>query len=192
MKTLIICGVFYGTQLVSNLSASIVVGTGNDFSLVGFETPNIGVLQYEVRYDFDESVSIGTSDLLRIIAAEDSSINFDILGSSNEFLSAITFNGVREEGSEVAPMVFTFFEQFVAGGQAGAESFGVPAPEPISQNAFVGGLGITAPFRIIEPGSSDAFVFGLGGTAPSFAPIPEPSAAVLLSTLCLFSLRRRR
>ena len=173
-------------------------GMGGDSSFLVLETPLLGVLEFEVFYDFDPSVPIGTTDLLRIIADSNSlfMVDFSEFGSAeqpNEFLNSVTFDGV----TEAQPADFSaFFGFFGAGGQTGtiqdASGAFVPAPESISFNSFTSTAGLSAPFRIVEPGSTDAIVFGPFGTEPSFDPIPEPSTVLLLSAFSLLSLRRRR
>ncbi len=192
-------------QIVTCLASTVlVVGTGDDFSRVTFETPNLGVREYNVFYDFDPSILLGTADLLRIINTEDSFVMIDIMnspldnGDPNEFPLTVTFNGVIETNEPIGEDFF-FFEQFVAGGQAGVLFDPVtytvsPNPQPISQNSFQGGPGSSAPFRIIEPGSTDVFVFGPGNGQPTVSPIPEPSSFFLLvfggASLCFRRKKR--
>ena len=209
-NTFLLVGVVSGVAMIQSASAVSLtpVGTGADSSFLIFETPQVGILSFEVFYDFDPLAPIGTTDLLQILADNESSFTFDVTNNGNqaqpnEFLNSFTFNGI----TEAQPMDFSvFFGFFGAGGQTGVEfpvdtdgnfnfSDPLPDPQPIPFGEFTSTDGLSAPFRIVEPGSTDAIVFGPFGTFPSFDPIdpiPEPSTAMLLSSLCLLALRRRR
>ena len=199
-NTFLLVGVVSGVAMIQSASAVSLtpVGTGADSSFLIFETPQVGILSFEVFYDFDPLAPIGTTDLLQILADNESSFTFDVTNNGNqaqpnEFLNSFTFNGI----TEAQPMDFSvFFGFFGAGGQTGVTpDFSAPDPQPIPFGEFTSTDGLSAPFRIVEPGSTDAIVFGPLGTVPSFDPIdpiPEPSTAMLLSSLCLLALRRRR
>ncbi len=177
-------------------AALIQVGTGTDTSYFVIESPNIGVREYAISYTYDPiNDPLGGTDLLDLIAAEDSSISFDILNfgtvsQPNEFLSSITFNGVTET-NDFSPGGTTW-AQWLAGGQAGAENSSpfAPAPVPLDDDSWTFGSGLSVNYRLVEPGSSDALVFGTG--EPSTAPIPEPSSLLLGLGTSLILLRRRR
>ena len=192
-----------GAALMTSASAVTLtpVGTGADSSFLVLETPQLGILGFEVFYDFDPSTPLGTTDLLRIIEGSEPLFSFDASNfppdslpeQPNEFLDSVTFGSV----TEAQPSDFSaFFSFFGAGGQTGtvqnASGDFVPDPQPISSDSFSFTAGLSAPFRIVEPGSTDAIVFGPGGTVPSFAPIPEPSAALLLFVSCGLLARRTR
>ena len=199
-NTSLVVGVVCGVVMIQSASAVITtpVGMGEDSSFLVFETPQLGILGFEVFYDFDPKAPIGTTDLLGILADSQSlfsftATDFGTIEQANEFLTSVTFDGV----TETQPADFSaFFGFFGAGGQTGTtqDETGafVPAPQPIAFDSFTFTSGLSAPFRIVEPGSTDAIVLGPGGTVPSFTPIPEPSAALLLLVGCGFLGRRTR
>ena len=188
---LLVFGAQTSSLLAVGISCPIEVGTGSDSSFVIFDSPNIDLRAYEVFYNFDSTNPLGTDDLIDIINAEDSQIviGLDNFGDpTNQILFDVAFNGVTEGEGFNLPEIWV---QFVAGGQAG---FPADSVAPISGSEFIGGSGISAPFRTVEPGSTDALLFGVfGEVSPSFSPVPEPSVwgLTLLGSLCLTARRRR-
>lgn len=177
-------------------AALITIGSGPDTSYFTLETPNVGLRQYAVRYDAASGGLRGGSALLQLIDAADPAISFEIsdFGSPtqpNEFFSSLTFNGVTES-NDFSPDGSTF-THWVAGGEAGAVGLGVPAPVPITPDAWELGAGLSVNFRLIAEGSNDALVFAPTELRPSVAPIPEPSSLLSpLLALLIFAGKRRR
>ena len=202
-NTSLVVGLVCGVVALQSASAVVLttVGTGEDSSFLVVETPELGTLGFEVFYDFDPLVPIGTTDLLEIIAGGQPLFSFTVNNAfgtpeqANAFLTSVTFDGVT-----VTPPPFdgTFTDESLrfiilgAGGQTGLAANFSPDPQPIASNSFIPTSGISAPFRVVEPGSTDAILFGPASTLPSFAPIPEPSAALLLLVGCGFLGRRTR
>ena len=176
--------------LVWQAAGAIVVGTGADSSFLVVESPNVGMRTYEVFFDFEAANPLGTDDLLALVDSADALISFAFGGSpDNQFLSSVSFGGSSEafDGTN-------FWAQWVAGGQAGvgpAPDF-APQPAPIPSESWTFGSGVSAPFRIVEPGATDVISFSDGSVPPNFAPIPEPSATVLVVGGLLLGLARRK
>ena len=188
---LLVFGAQTSSLLAVGISCPIEVGTGSDSSFVVFDSPNIDQRTYEVFYDFDSANPLGTDDLIVIINSADPEIfvNLDNFGDpTNQIIFDVVFNGVTEGAGFSIPDTWT---QFIAGGQAG---YPVGSVESISGGGFIGGSGVSAPFRTVEPGSTDALLFGrFDEVSPDFSPVPEPSVwgLALLGSLCLTARRRR-
>ena len=170
-------------------AANIVLGTGGDTSYVILESGNLGSRTYEIRYDASSGPH-DTKFLLDQILAGDLSLgmaftNWGTLANPNYALDSITYNSVTESASFTPP--FTYWAQWVAGGEAG-----YPTAVPVASGSWSYGSGISSPFRIIAPGSWDAFVFSDGSAPPSVLPVPETSSMTLAAAGLLIVIRRRR
>lgn len=152
-------------------AAPIPIGTGPDRSFFVIESPNIGTRTYQIHYTHDPASPKDGAFLLNQIAGSDSSLAFQIFGSTNIFVNAVTFNGVTETGASAAPWV-PFWAHWCAGGGAG-----FPSAQPISSFSWTSGSGLSWPYRAIAPGSWDGLIFSDGATSPTVAlPGPFPPA----------------
>jgi hypothetical protein len=175
-------GVFLAPILAG--ASTIVIGSGPDISYFLLESPNLGQRHYEIYYTYNSSDPQDGAFLLQQIAASDSSVAIAIFGGSNIYVDSITFNGITEQGLQMPPFE-PYWAHWVAGGQAG-----FPSAEPIANDVWSQGSGLSGPFRFIAPGSADALKFSDFTTPPTSSPIPEPSA-VLLAGLGLITIVRR-
>lgn len=189
-------GVILTSALIDESNAAaIVVGNGPDTALFVVESPNVGVRQYLVNFTHDPvNNPLGASDVLQIIANNDSDFSFDLsnfgtLAQPNEFLNSITYTGVTET-NDFSPGGLTW-SHWVAGGQAGAAGLGIPDPQAIGDDWTLSS-GLSVNFRLIEPGSSDALIFGPSGSSPTVAPIPEPSGLIFASITMVGIICRRQ
>lgn len=180
-----------GIGLLSCVShaATIVIGTGDVSSYLVLESGNLGVRNYEIRYD-SSSGPHDSKFLLDQALIGDTSLtmaftNYGTPSAPNFIMDSITRNSVTEANSFSPP--FVYWVQWVAGGDAG-----YPSATPVPSGTWSFGSGMSSPYRLIAPGSWDAFVFSDGSAPPSVAPVPEPSALVMLPIGTLLILRRRK
>ena len=184
--------VLAGACLLPSVSSAAVtvVGTGPDSSFLVLESPNLGVLTYEVRYTYNPGSPLDAYFLLREVQTAESYVivksNYGTASAPNYFIDSI--NG---EASTFSPP-YLYWAQWVSGG------FGFQGPPPTynfdpgvpTLGIWTEGFGVST--HTITPGSWDALVYSDGSTQPSIAPIPETSSALLsiLGTTLVF--RRRR
>lgn len=172
-------------------AANILVGSGADTSYFVLESPNLGSRTYEISYTYDAQAMQDGFTLLNSLLGADSMLtadlaNFGTATEPNFFVNSFTFNSVSEVAASSGSFV-PYWAHWVSGGEAG-----FPSATPVEEETWSVGSGISSPFRLIEPGSWDALVFSDGSSAPSVAPVPEPSALLLLATGALVFFRKRR
>ena len=172
-------------------AANILVGSGPDTSYFVLESPNIGSRTYEISYTYDASAMQDGFSMLDSLLGADAMLtadfaNFGTAMDPNFFVNSFTFNAVTEVSVSSSPFV-PYWAHWVSGGEAG-----FPTAAPVATETWSAGSGISSPYRLIVPGSWDALVYNDGVTAPSVAPIPEPSALLLVTAGSLVLLRRRR
>ncbi len=160
-------GVYCLAAGLTTQAAPIPIGSGPDRSYFVIESPNIGTRTYEIRYTHNPASPRDGAFLLNQIISADSSLSFQIFGSTNIFVNAITTNGVTESGASAPPWV-PYWAHWSAGGAAG-----FPAATPIDRFSWSSGSGLSSPYRAIAPGSWDALVFSDGSTPPATLP-PGP------------------
>jgi hypothetical protein len=171
-------------------AANILVGTGPDTSYFVLESPNLGSRTYEISYTYDAMAMQDGFTLLNSLFGADSMLTADIVNygpamAPNYFVNAFTFNSVSEVAASSSPFV-PYWAHWVSGGDAG-----FPSANPVASETWTEGFGISSPYRLIEPGSWDALVYSDGSMAPSVAPVPEPSAVLMVVAGSLVLLRRR-
>ncbi len=167
-------------------ASTIVIGSGPDRSFFLIESPNIGSRVYEIHYTYDSGSPQDGAFLLQQIVGSDSALGFQIFGTDNIFVNAITYDGVTETGVSEPPYE-PYWAHWVSGGGTG-----FPSAEPVSAGSWTSGSGLSGPYREIAPGSWDALKYSDFSTQPETAPVPEPSAAMLTGLAGLVFLRRRR
>lgn len=171
-------------------AATISVGTGADVSFFVLESPNVGSRTYEVHYTYNSGSPQDAWALLAIIDSAESDLSLDVSNfgdpeSPNYIINAITWLGVTETNTGVAPYSPSW-SHLVSGGGAG-----YPSAVPVSSGSWSDGSGLSSPYRYIAPGSWDALLYGSYGDLPSAAPVPE-IAAPLMSMMGLALLWCRR
>ena len=183
-----------GCLLVPHAGATTInIGSGPETSFFVLESPNLGSREYNIHYGGGLTpVPLDGFDLFSLVLAAEPEItavifNFGSLETPNYFVNSITFDGVTETNTGADPYVPSWI-QWVAGGETG-----FPTASPIANDTWVGGSGISAPYRLVAPGSSDALVFADFVTPPSVNPIPEPGVTVLLcAAIIAVGTRRKR
>ena len=175
----------------STHAANILVGSGPDTSYFVLESPNLGTRTYEISYTYDAAAMQDGFTMLDSLLGADATLTADIgnFGPASEpnfFVNSFTFNTVTE-AAVGSPSFSPYWAHWVSGGEAG-----FPTADPVASDTWSVGSGISSPYRLIEPGSWDALVYSDGSVAPSVAPVPEPSAMLLVAVGSLVLLRRRR
>jgi hypothetical protein len=167
-------------------ASTIVIGSGPDSSFFLIESPNVGSRTYQIHYTYDPFDPKDGAFLLQQIVGSDSSVQFEIFGTSNIFVNSITYNGVTETGVSEPPYE-PYWAHWVAGGAAG-----FPEAEPVAAFVWSSGSGLSGPYRVIEPGSWDALKYSDFSTHPTIQPVPEPSGALVLCSAVLIVAGYRR
>lgn len=182
---------FIGIALVAVMACTptlraqwIPIGDGPDTSYLVIESPHHSEflsqpLQFAVSYTYDPLLELDGYWLLQQVISFDLllSVAFNNFGTPEEpsyFVESMTYDGETQQSTQF-PDIGPFWQQWVAGGMSG-----YPDPDPIAQDTWIFGSGMSAPTRLIGPNSTDGWVYANEATAPSIHPVPEPAAGLLL------------
>lgn len=174
-------------------AANIVVGTGSDHSYLVLESGSLGQRTYEVYYDSGAGAQDAKFLLTQALAGDSSlSATFFNYGTSaepNYYVDSI--NGEHGSGSGTIESPYTWWVQWVAGGQGFQNPDYSFNPGAAPQDTWTQGYGISSPNRTIAPGSWDALVLSDGSQLPSVGLVPEASSLLLGALGAVLLVRRR-